>query len=431
MRLLEVKLTPLVALSLTTLLLAMPGCGFGKKEAPSSESQQTRSIYALGHLEPATGIISISAVPGERLKELDPDVVVNEPVPANGILGLLTSYDVGRAQLCALITKGELSEENRKHQIEVAKAQKIQAEASLAQATAKLEELQLQSMKLQTLETASQLAAEEFTKLESLRESDPQLVTVHQLSKQRNAMEAAVNDFTIARDSYSSAREAAEKTVEAAQANIHVADLTLAQLRKAHERTAIEQEIAVARETLKRSILLAPNAAATDLDVLNVKCEADHKEGSTENRGPFTILKVFLRAGEFITQTPILQVGDLSRMVCVAEVYEADVKDLQLGQKARIYSPAFAGKFADGIDPVTKERTGGIEGEITQIGGIIGSPGLMNRNPLAPADRSVVEVRVQIDEPEAIAEAARRVGLQVTVEFARQQASAAPPAKQP
>jgi HlyD family secretion protein len=427
MRRLEDKLPPLVSLGLVALLLALPGCGFGKKKSPASESQQPRSIYALGHLEPATGIISISAVPGERLKELDPDVLVNQLVPANGILGLLTSYDVGRAQLQALMKKSELSEENRRHQIEVAKAQKIQAEASLAQATAKLEELQLQSMKLQTLETASQLATEEFSKLESLREGDPQLITAHQLSKQRNAMESSLNDFAIARDSYSSARVAAHKTVEAAKANIHVADLTLAQLREAHDRTAIEQEIAIARETLKRSLLLAPNAAATGLDVLNVKCEVDHKDTSSEGRGPFTILKVFLRPGEFITQTPILQVGDLNRMVCVAEVYEADVKDLQVGQKARIFSPAFAGKFADGIDPVTKERTGGLDGVIVQIGGIIGSPGLMNRNPLAPADRSVVEVRVQMDDPEAVAEAARRVGLQVTVEFARQPASEAPP----
>jgi hypothetical protein len=51
---------------------------------------------------------------------------------------------------------------------------------------------------------------------------------------------------------------------------------------------------------------------------------------------------------------------------------------------------------------------------------MVGSPGLTNRNPLAPSDRSVVEVVVAIDPADqaATAEAARHIGLQVTVEFA-------------
>jgi HlyD family secretion protein len=112
-------------------------------------------------------------------------------------------------------------------------------------------------------------------------------------------------------------------------------------------------------------------------------------------------------------------------MVCVAEVYEADVKNLKVGQAAVIRSPAFAGKFADGLDPETKERTGGITGKIKRIGGVIGSPGLANRNPLAPADRSVVEVRIALDEA-ATEEASHRVGLQVTVEFEESATEEAP-----
>jgi hypothetical protein len=58
---------------------------------------------------------------------------------------------------------------------------------------------------------------------------------------------------------------------------------------------------------------------------------------------------------------------------------------------------------------------------------MVASPGLTNRNPLAPSDRSVVEVRVEIDPADAAAtaEAARRVGLQVTVEFDEQPAASA------
>ncbi len=395
------------------------GCNqAGTSSTTGAAQARPRSIYALGQLEPTSGIIAVSAVPGERLMELDPDVVENQRVPANGILGLLASYDVGKAQLAALMKKKELAAKNRVHQIEVAKAQKKQAEATLAQAQAKLTELELQTGKLQALETASRLAAEEYLRLEALRLEDPELFTEHQLKKRENEMETALAEFNIVNDSYASAKEAADKTVSAAEANINVADLSLQQLAQGMEEQAINQEIAVAKQTLKRSVLMAPNVSSDTLqNVLEVELVADHEPDSVEDRNPLTVLKIFLRPGEFVSQMPIMQLGDLSQMVAIAEVYEADVKDLRIGQTAVIRSPAFSGEFADGINPETKERTGGMKGRVERIGGIIGSPGLANRNPLAPADRSVVEVRVAIVDPAAIAEAARRVGLQVTVEF--------------
>jgi HlyD family secretion protein len=130
-----------------------------------------------------------------------------------------------------------------------------------------------------------------------------------------------------------------------------------------------------------------------------------------------------LQPGEFVAQIPILEIGDVSHMVAIAEVYEADAKELVVGQSAVIRSPAFAGKFANG----GVGEAGGIRGKVTRIGSMVASPGLTNRNPLAPSDRSVVEVRVEIDPADAAAtaEAARRVGLQVTVEFDEQPAATA------
>lgn len=402
--------------------VALSLCAFGCKQNSSTTANphlqdRARAIYALGRLEPAGGIISVSAIPGERLLALDPDVAENQRVPANGILGLLASYEVGKAQLTALVNKKELAAKNQLHQMEVARAQKKQAEASLAQAEAKLKELQLRADKLRALDVASQIAVEEFARLEALRAQDPQLVSEHQLKKRENEMETALADFRIANESYASAKEAADKTVAAAEANIRVADLTLKQLEQKLEELAVVQEIDIAEETLKRSVLLSPHVSPDELDdVLNIELIADHK-GESQDRGPLTVLKIFLRPGEFVSQMPILQLGDLSQMVCIAEVYEADVKDLHIGQAAVIRSPAFSGEFADAIDAQTQERTGGMTGTIERIGTLIGSPGLANRNPLAPADRSVVEVRVAITDPKATAEAARRVGLQVTVEF--------------
>jgi HlyD family secretion protein len=420
----------LTALSCAVLAVGHVGCNSRSATMADGAAQaRPREIYALGQLEPAGGIISISAIPGERLMTLDPDVAENQREPANGILGLFASYDLGKAQLAGLLKKKDLAEQNRLHQMAVAEAQKKQAEASLAQAQAKLIELELQATKLRALDATSQLAVEDYARLEALQAEDPELVTERQLKKRENEMATALADFRIANDSYASAKEAADKTVAAAKANIEVTVLTLRQLEQKFEEQGVAQEVAVAQETLKRSVLLSPSVSSDTLEnVLDIKTVAEHKPGSVDDRGPLTVLKVFLRPGEFVTQTPIMQLGDLSKMVCVAEVYEADVKDLHIGQEAMIRSPAFADKFADGIDLQTGGRTGGMAGKIERIGSVIGSPGLANRNPLAPADRSVVEVRVAIDDPEAIAEAARRVGLQVTVEFAMPMTSTAPEA---
>jgi HlyD family secretion protein len=132
------------------------------------------------------------------------------------------------------------------------------------------------------------------------------------------------------------------------------------------------------------------------------------------------VLKIFLRPGEFVAQTPIVQLADLRTMVCIAEVYEADVKEIEEGMGVTIRSPSFSGALADGdIDPETGSRTGGMRGTVERIGSMIAPPGLINRNPLAPADRSVVEVRITIDDDEAVAHARSLVDLQVTVEFDR------------
>ena len=407
--------------ALLVVLTALAGCGRSSVPSAGAAARSTeRQVYALGRLQPAQGVISISALPGERLKELDPDVVENELSPANGILGLLASYDLGKVQLQALEKKAKLSDLKRNHEIQLAKAQYAQAEAGLAQAEAKQHELELQSGKLSALEVASQLASEEHAQLADLRKADPELVTRHQLAKQANQLEMARQDFLIASQSFGSNKDAADKAVNAAHANVAVTAITLDQLAQAYDRQAIEQEINVAKETLKRSILSAPNAPAEALEnVTHIECKQDRQPGKPETYGPFTVLKIFVRPGEFITQTPIVQLGDLSQMVCIAEVYEADVKELEVGQAVTLRSPAFSGLFADdpAADTKANQRKGGIQGRVQRIGSIIASPGLANRNPLAPADRNVVEVRIEITDQDAIKHASKRVGLQVTVEF--------------
>ena len=66
----------------------LAGCEwFSPAKEISSTEKQLRAIYALGHLEPATGVIDIRATPGDRLKKLInivEDEIAPEDQPAAG-----------------------------------------------------------------------------------------------------------------------------------------------------------------------------------------------------------------------------------------------------------------------------------------------------------------------------------------------------------
>jgi hypothetical protein len=61
----------------------------------------------------------------------------------------------------------------------------------------------------------------------------------------------------------------------------------------------------------------------------------------------------------------------------------------------------------------------GIPGKVSRIGQLIAAPGIASRDPLARADRHVVEALVTIDPQNeaATTQAAALVGLQVNVKF--------------
>jgi HlyD family secretion protein len=344
---------------------------------------------ALGRLEPAGGIISISAVPGERLKSFAEGVVEGAIVAAGAELARVESFDLRQTQLEAAETKVEMAQRQRQRDRGAAEAQLEQAQASKAQAEAKYQESIAQQEQLQNLSEAAAIAQEDYGQLAKLQASDAELVTDRQLRRRRNEADRAVNEYEAAAAAYPHALEAAKRAVEAAEANVKLARQNLELAEDLDQSVVADIERRVAEQSRDQSILRAPQVEG----------------GSAE----FNLLRIMIQPGEFVAQIPILEIGDVSRMVAIAEVYEADAKELVVGQSAVIRSPAFAGKYAQE----------GVRGKVTRVGSMVASPGLTNRNPLAPGDRSVVEVRVEIDpaDKEATAEAARRVGLQVTVEF--------------
>ena len=399
-------------IALAAVLAFVPGCGGENSSTPAPQGagsgEGERRIVALGRLEPAGGVIAISAIPGERLTRLADGVVEGQVVPAGAELGRLDSYVLRDKQLAAVQAKLTLAEKQQAHEIAAATAQVKQAEATLAQAEAKRDEAFSQSKRLSNLEEAAAIAREDFERIAELRKDDPELVTEHQLRRQQNASDRAIKEYEAAYASYEPAKVAAIKAVEAATEGLKLAEKNLDFARETNQIEAVAMEKGVAEEVREQSILHAP--------------------GEPGDLGQFTVLKIYTRPGEFVTQMPILDLGDVREMACIAEVYEADAKNLAPGQPVTIRSSAFKPPLADGPPDAAGQPTGGIPGRVVSIGKVISKPGLTNRNPLAPSDRSVIEVRIEVDPdgktPGALDQVRDLIGLQVTVTFEKPDAAA-------
>jgi HlyD family secretion protein len=388
----------------TLALLVAGGCGAAPRNGNSAGAAEgARQIVALGRLEPSGGVLEIGAVPGDVLMGFAEGVSEGAEVEAGAELGRLESYDLRATQLDAADAKLELGEKQRVQELAVAKANYERAQAAKAEADAKLEELEAQAESLESLAEAARIARADFQSLVELRSTDSELVTDIQFRRKQNEAESAVKEFEVKQRTHAAAMNAAQAAVAAAESNIQLARVNLELAEDVDQSLVAKIEKRVAEETLEQSVLRAPAPRG----------DAPPK---------YTVLKVFVEPGEFITQLPVFQIADVSRMACIAEVYEADVKEIAVGQPVTIHSPALSKPYAD----AEAENGGpGLPGKVARIGSLVSNGGLIQRNPLAPSDRSIVEVTIDIEGQDAAAtakameEAAGHIGLQVTVKFGK------------
>jgi HlyD family secretion protein len=127
------------------------------------------------------------------------------------------------------------------------------------------------------------------------------------------------------------------------------------------------------------------------------RAEADLELSTVRSPIDGQVLKVHAREGERVGDKGIVELGDTSRMYAIAEVYETDVGRVHIGQKARITSPALPGTLT---------------GTVERIGILIGKKDILKTDPVADADARVVEVDIQLDDPES---AARLTNLRVDI----------------
>ena len=130
------------------------------------------------------------------------------------------------------------------------------------------------------------------------------------------------------------------------------------------------------------------------LDAQIALAEAAVKD--TEVRAPTSgnVLRIPVHSGELSTGT-LLEMGNISSMSALAEVYQSDVPRIHLN------------------DPADVEILGKrVSGKVSRIGSMVGANRLTSVDPRALRDLRVVEVTIQLDNP---AEASRYVNMEVEV----------------
>ena len=130
------------------------------------------------------------------------------------------------------------------------------------------------------------------------------------------------------------------------------------------------------------------------------QAKADHDLTYISSTIDGKILRINARNGEIISPAGFAEIGNTSQMQVLAEVYQTDIQNIRVGQKAKITSTTFPGE---------------LQGTVREIGWQVNQQGIFSINPNSDADRRVIEVKISIDNPADSQKISRLTNLQVDV----------------
>jgi HlyD family secretion protein len=112
------------------------------------------------------------------------------------------------------------------------------------------------------------------------------------------------------------------------------------------------------------------------------------------------IIEIVGRVGEMTGLRPILRLADTDHMQVVAEVYETDIRRVQVGQEVKVTAEVLAGQS--------------LHGRVVEIGTVIGSNEVQALGMAPTAEERIIKVWIDLDDSTL---AATLINLQVDVEF--------------
>ncbi|MDF2387034.1 ABC exporter membrane fusion protein [Nostoc ellipsosporum NOK] len=389
------------------------------KGATSAGLLKPTLITALGRLEPHGEVIKLSAptaLPGGNGATRVAKLLVKQGdwVKREQVIAILDNHD----RLQAALKKS-------KKNVQLAKAKLAQVQAG-----AKIGNINAQKAKIINLkaELQGQITLQKATiqRLEAdfQGERDTQQAAVKRLIAQWLNAQTECRRYqtlfqagaiaTSERDTKCLAAETASKSVNEAKATLQqILDSSRAQIKEAQANLQRTQNTLQAQQA-ETEATLESVAEIRPTDIMVAQSELESAIAETEEaqallnlayiRTPIDgqVLLIHTKAGESASSDGIVEVGQTDQMYAVAEIYESDVNNLRLGQKAIVTSSAFVGEA---------------KGVVDEIGLQIRKKDVLDTDPTAAIDARVVEVKIRLD-PNSSRKVAKLTNLEVKVQIA-------------
>jgi HlyD family secretion protein len=348
--------------------------GVNEDKPVSAEPAPLKSsdkVTALGRIQPLNGVRTIGIPVPDRVQEITAGVEEGKVVEKDAALVTLASYHDRKLEDELVAQKLAEAEGQLKAIRKSGEAQRRLDD--LRERQRKRTEpidLRMQELKVKLLRSQWQEAKNTLAKMKGLQSYSPQ-----DRERQELLVLKAETEYEGAKADLEKLKDAQEQGDRLAQAQRDEAEATLARSMKAIPVESLRMEKKAAADRLQRAIIHAPE------------------------RGK--VLKLLAKPGELVgAQQPILQMADTDRMAVIAEVYETDIGKVHLGGRAVITGRAL--------------KYEALTGRVVHIGDMVGKNRVYDADPMAAADRRVVEVKIQLDQAEP---AAHLINLQVTVEI--------------
>ena len=317
-------------------------------------------VAALGRIEPKSEVIDVAAAETGVLARLLVDEGVQ--VQSGQVLAELDMYQIRKAERDYAASQLAEAENTLAAERSVGSARITEANTKAGQIDQpQIQAIEAQSAKIRSLEARLALAETDLNRFKNLFSQGA--ITRQDLDRQQTQVDELTSDIANAIATKTQLELARDTALEnaAAQVSMAEADLQLASVESGVE--AARQNLVLADARLERTIIKAPVTGQ--------------------------VLDIYVRPGEAVSSNRLLSMGNTNEMYVVAEVYETDVGLVKPGQTAKITS-----------------RNGAFEGELSGMVETIGlqifKNDVLDDDPAANADARIVEVRIAIDQDQAV-----------------------------
>ncbi|MEL6230252.1 MAG: efflux RND transporter periplasmic adaptor subunit [Cyanobacteria bacterium J06627_3] len=318
-------------------------------------------VAALGRIEPKSEVIDIAAAETGVLARML--VAEGTQVEAGQILAELDMYDVRKAERDYAASQLTEAQQTLAAERNLGAARIVEANTKAEQIDQpQIQAIEAQAAKIRSLGASLSLANIDLARFEDLLSQGA--ITQQEFDRQQTEVDELISDIANAEATKAQLELARDTDLENAAALVSMAEADLQLAAVESGVASAQQNLALAEARLNRAVIKAPSTGQ--------------------------ILDIYVRPGEAVSNNRLLSMGNTDEMYVVAEVYETDVGLVKLGQKATITSRN--GAF-EGV----------LSGTVETIGLQIFKNDVLDDDPAANADARIVEVRIAVDQDQAVA----------------------------